>query len=58
LGAAHDEQQLLRAELETLNNMLQKEQQKQKQQHELLIKLRKKYQLITKERDSYRWIPA
>lgn len=54
LGAAHDSEFSLREELSTVNATLQKEQQKVKQQQELLIKLRKKYQLITKERDSYR----
>jgi len=54
LGAAHDSECRLREEFNAVQSTLLKEQQQCKKYQELLIKLRKKYQLITKERDSYR----
>ena len=44
----------LREELDAVNAAQQKEQQKVKQLTETLVKLRKKFQLVSKERDSYR----
>jgi len=54
LGSAHDLERRLREELDAVNAAQQKEQQKVKQLTETLVKLRKKFQLVSKERDSYR----
>jgi len=54
LGCAHDLERQLRSELEISKASTRKEQGMVEKQKEMLMKLRKKYQLITKERDSLR----
>lgn len=54
LGSTQDSELRVSEEMRQLQSTLEREQHKVKNQQELLIKLRKKYQLITKERDSYR----